>query len=116
MSAPQSPFACTLAWLTVVALLFAGVPARHQSLGLQEDHKRAPDTLELASGLVTVDIAHQQLSTSARLIKVWGPLAAMTSAHLVVPHATASKELRPLDLARARDRRPSLIGTVELRI
>lgn len=116
MIATQSPLACTIAWLTVVALLFSGAPARRQATKILETPDSTFTAGKLPSASQAALASELRSLSSQKLGKVWEFIGLLTSARIEVPGFRLFWQLVP-DI-RVRDLMPQRhwVGILALRI
>lgn len=116
MSAPQSPTASLLVWLTVCVLLLAGAPAPQRPAGLRDHQHLVTAAQGLAGSFAAVDFAEAQGSAQFRLLKIRDMVDAPSSVRFTAPVFLLPRQLKACRAAPDTVRRPSRAGIIELRI
>ncbi len=116
MSAPQSPIASLLTWLTVFGFLFAATPAQQLNAGLQQRSPQALPTVQLDGSGVAFGLPDAHSASSGPLLKVWQLLGTYSPHPFTLSQLTAGTPLGLRCLAQTPVHRPTLVGVVELRI
>lgn len=116
MSAPQSPIASLLTWLTVFGFLFAAAPSPHSTTGLKEGAQQALPAGQLGELSASFGLPDAHTVSTPTLLKAWHLLGTPAPHPFTLSQLTAGKPLGLRCLAQAPVHRPTLVGVVELRI
>ncbi len=116
MSAPQSPIASLITWLTVFGFLFAAAPSQHATSVLKEGAQQALPVGQLDTISASLALPDANTVSTPTLLKAWHLLGTPASRPFTLSQLTAGQSLGLRCLAQAPVRRPTLVGVVELRI